>query len=659
MRVYRDDQKFLNFRINILLWANVIAFVFLAGSFWFVQGLQADRYRTLSEANALRQIVVPAKRGLIMDRNGKILADNQPAYALSVDRALMRKLSKSDAEHKTKLFAFLGEVLQVPVADVQARYDKGAAAAGGLTPVSIAEDLTMEQVASIQAQSPISFPEISVDPVQRRSYPYGTMAAHVMGFIGEATEKDLQTRKDLELGHLIGKRGVELMYDNYLRGKDGVQYWEYDSKGRRLGEYRPSRRDPVAGDNVYLTLDFELQRRAEQYFIENEFVGAAVALDPRNGEILALVSSPEFNPNMFSKRFTPDVYKTIASNPFKVELNRVVQGLCSPGSVFKTVMALGGLDSGAIDGGTTVDCHGTGVFFGRRFRCVSRTGHGTVDVERGLKVSCDIFFYNAGARMGIDKISEYAKELGFGNITQVDLDGEKAGIVPSTQWAATKQHRKWYPSETISVAIGQGPLVVTPLQVAVMMATIANGGTVYRPHVVRTIEHVDERGDVTRLKVASQPLRQVKMKPEVLEHVRNGLWKVVNEQGGTGGNARVSGLDISGKTGTVQVIAQSGWFSTAGLPFMQRDHAWFASYAKKDEPDMVVVVFVEHAGAHGGTDSAPLAKMLYEARFQDQLTNARLNLSNRETLDALKEGRFPQPGVAPREPARNDPGLGH
>jgi len=350
MRVYRDDQKFLNFRINVLLWANVIVFVFLAGSFWFVQGLQADRYRTLSEANALRQIVVPAKRGLIMDRNGKILADNQPAYALSVDRALMRKLSKSDAEHKTKLFAFLGEVLQIPVADVQARYDKGAAAASGLTPVSIAEDLTMEQVASIQAQS-VSFPELNVDPVQRRNYPYATMAAHMMGFIGEATEKDLAARKELRLGDLIGKRGVELMYDSFLRGRDGAQYWEYDSHGRRLAEYRPARKEPTAGDNVYLTIDFDLQRRAEQYFIENEFVGAAVALDPRNGEVLAMVSSPVFNPNVYSKRFSPDVWRTIASNPFKVELNRAIQGLYSPGSVFKAVMSMAGLSDHAIEPG--------------------------------------------------------------------------------------------------------------------------------------------------------------------------------------------------------------------------------------------------------------------------------------------------------------------
>jgi penicillin-binding protein 2 len=657
MRVYRDDQKFLNFRINVLLWANVTVFVFLAGSFWFVQGLQADKYRLLSEANALREVVMPAKRGLIMDRNGKILADNQPAYLLTIDRVLLKTLVKNDPQHKPKLFEFITTVLGIPASEVQARYDKGVSA-GAMQPITMGEDLSMEQVAMIQAQS-VVFPEVNVDPVQRRNYPYGTMAAHTMGFIGEANEKDLANRKDLKLGDLIGKRGVELMYDNYLRGKDGAQYWEYDSKGRRLGEYRPSRKEPVAGDNLYLTIDFELQRRAEQYFIENEFVGAAVALDPRNGEVLAMVSSPEFNPNVYSKRFTPEVYKTISSNPFKVELNRVIQGLYSPGSVFKTVMAAAGLDSGAIDPNTTFDCGGSAVFFGRRFRCWQKNGHGAVNVERGLKVSCDIFFYNTGARLGVDKIAEYAKDLSFGSITQIDLDGEKAGIVPSTQWALAKQHRKWYPSETISVAIGQGPLIVTPLQVGVMMSAIANGGTVYRPHVVRTIEHQNPDGSTNRLRVASQALRQMHLKPEVTEHVKNGLWKVVNEDGGTGANARISGLDICGKTGTVQVIAQSGWFSTAGLPFMQRDHAWFASYAKKDEPQMVVVVFVEHAGAHGGTDSAPLAKMLYEARFQDQVLNARLNLSNPETLEQLREGRLPQPGVAPKEPAETTPGLGH
>jgi len=670
MRVYRDDQKFLSFRINALLWTIVAVFVFLAGSFWFVQGVQAEKYRGLSEANALREVVTPAKRGLILDRSGqKILADNQPAYSLTLDRVIMRPIVKGDSTHRPKLIAFLSQVLGSTPPDIEKIFEKGKAIPFA-RPFNIADDLTLSQVASIQAQA-VAFPELNVEPVQRRNYPYGPFAAHILGFIGEVGEKELQTtRKELRQGDLIGKRGVELMYDNInmngtqfgLRGKDGAQYWEYDSHGRRLSEYRPARKEPQAGDNLYLTIDFDMQRRAEQYFTENEFVGAAVALDPRNGEILTMISSPEFNPNTYSRRFTPEVWKTIVSNPFKVELNRAIQGLYSPGSVFKTVMAAAGLADGAIGPGTSFDCGGSGVFFGRRFRCWQKNGHGAVNVERALKVSCDIFFYNTGARLGIDRIAEYAKELGFGAITQIDLDGEKAGTVPSTQWAAQKQHRKWYPSETISVAIGQGALVVTPLQVAVMMGAIANGGTIYRPHVVRMIEHQNPDGTINRLKVADQAIRRVKMSPDVLEHVHNGLWKVVNEEGGTGSNARIEGLNVAGKTGTVQVIAQSGWFSTAGLPFMDRDHAWFASYAPNDNPQLVVVVFVEHAGAHGGTDAAPLAKLMYQSRFNQEVQPARVDLSNPDILEQIKEGKLPVPGQEPKAkaaPEGSNPNLGH
>jgi penicillin-binding protein 2 len=661
MRVYRDDQKFLSFRINALLWGIVAVFIFLAGAFWFVQSVQAEKWRNLSEANALREIITPAKRGLILDRTGqKILADNQPAYTLTVDRVVMKPLVKGDPTHRVKLVNFLAQVLGIPPAEVEARFEKQGKLVLFTRPMPVAEDLTMPQVASVQAQA-VAFPELNVEPVQRRNYPYGTMAAHMLGFIGEVNEKDLVVHKELRQGDLIGKRGVEMMYDEYLRGTDGAQYWEYDSHGRRLAEYRPARKEPVAGDNVWLTIDFDLQRRAEQYFIENEFVGAAVALDPRNGEVLAMVSSPEFNPNVYSKRFTPDVWKTIASNPFKVELNRAIQGLYSPGSVFKAVMAMAGLSEGAIDPDTTFTCGGSAVFFGRRFRCARRQGHGTISVANALKVSCDIFFYNTGARLGVDKIAEYAHQLTFGEISKIDLDGEKAGIVPSTQWANEKQHRKWYPSETISVAIGQGPLIVTPLQVANMMASIANGGTVYRPHVVKMIEKVEPNGRVQRLQVASEVLHRVpNLSTPALKVVKAGLWKVVNEEGGTGGNARVTGLNIAGKTGTVQVIAQHGWIKAEGMAFRERDHAWFASYAPgspDDAPQMVVVVFVEHGG-HGGTDAAPLARLLYESRFRGQVQNTRLDLNNPETLRAIKEGEAPIPGQEPKAPPVA-PGTGH
>lgn len=643
MRVYRDDQKFLQFRINLVMWGIVAAFVFLAGSFWFVQGVQAEKYRGLSEANALREIEIPAKRGLIMDRTGKILADNQPAYTLEVDRVVMKPLLKADKARKEKLIGFLAQVLGMAPADVSARWDRSSKDVPTTRPFVIAEDLSMSQVASIQAQS-IAYPEINVVPVQRRNYPYGTMAAHVLGFIGEVNDKDIKQNPDLEQGDLIGKRGVELMYDQYLRGRGGAEYWEYDADGRRLSEYVPARKQPVPGDNIYLTVDFELQRRAEQYFNENEMVGAAVALDPRNGEVLAMVSSPAFNPNVYSRRFTPDVYKTILSNPFKIELNRAIQGLYSPGSVFKVVMAMAGLSEGVVSPDTNFGCGGSGVFFGRRFRCWKREGHGSVDVARALKVSCDIYFYQTGARLGVDKIKDYANKLTFGEISHIDLDGERAGLVPSTEWAREKQNRKWYPSETISVSIGQGPLIVTPLQVANMTAAVANGGKVFQPHVVRYVDRVQTDGSYKRFRVPSRVIHQVELSPQALAQVRQGLWDVVNAPGGTGSNARVEGLDVAGKTGSVQVIAYSGWIKASSLPFKYRDHAWFASFAPANNPQMVVVVFVEHGGA-GGADAAPLARLLFESRFRDQVTGTRLDLNDPETLQQIKEGDLPLPST--------------
>lgn len=646
MRVYRDDQKFLQFRINAVLWGVVAAFVFLAGSFWFVQGVQAEKYRGLSEANALREIEIPAKRGLIMDRTGKILADNQPAYELQIDRVVMKPLLKADKARRQKLTAFLATVLQLPPAEVAARWDKQATGVSFTAPFTIVEDLTMSQVATIQAQS-IAFPEVNVVPVQRRNYPYDTMAAHVLGFIGEVGDKELGQNEELEQGDLIGKRGVELMYDQYLRGKGGAEYWEYDADGRRLSEYVPVRKQPVPGDNIYLTIDFELQRRAEQYFVENEMVGAAVALDPRNGEVLAMVSSPAYNPNVYSKRFTPDVWKTITSNPFKIELNRAIQGLYSPGSVFKIVMAMAGLSDGAVTPGTVFNCSGSAVFRGRRFRCWKREGHGAVNLERAMKVSCDIYFYNTGDRLGVDKINHYAHQLSFGEISHIDLDGERAGLLPSTKWRAehpVRGDKKWYPAETISVAIGQGPLIVTPLQVANMTAAVANGGNVYQPHVVRFVDRVQRDGSYKRFRVPNRVLHEVELSPPALKSVREGLWKVVNEQGGTGGNARVEGLDISGKTGTVQVIRQVGWVKAESLPFKFRDHAWFAAFAPLDNPQMVVVVFVEHGG-HGGADAAPLAKLLFESRFREKMSGARLDLNDPATLEQIREGELPLPAT--------------
>jgi penicillin-binding protein 2 len=266
-----------------------------------------------------------------------------------------------------------------------------------------------------------------------------------------------------------------------------------------------------------------------------------------------------------------------------------------------------------------------------------------------MKISCDIHFYNVGARLGVNRIAEYAHNLTFGELSKIDLENEKPGLVPSEQWAREKQKRKWYPSETISVAIGQGPLIVTPLQVANMMASIGSGGKVFRPHVLKIVEGRTADGKISRKTVAPEVIHEVGLPAKALQSVRNGLWQVVNAPGGTGGNARIEGLDISGKTGTVQVIAQHGWIKAEHLPFKYRDHAWFASFAPRDNPQLVVVVFVEHGG-HGGSDAAPLAKQIFQARFKEPGAE-NLNLSDPETLAKIREGELPLPTISP-EPAR-------
>lgn len=645
MRVYRDDQKSLNMRINIVTWAMVIVFCFLAGSFWYVQAVQADKFRGLAESNRLRELPIRAKRGLIMDRNQKILADNQAAYSLMLMRSDLRQILKSDPTHRDRMMQLVARTVGTTIPELEARLERNKAIPFN-QPLPLWEDLTLAQVAEFEAHK-LAFPAISIDPVQRRNYRYGSMAAHVLGYIGEATEKDLKENESFRMGDLIGKKGVELVYDEFLRGRDGARYMVVDSHGRTKQEYLPSRRDPVPGRNVYLTIDFELQRRAEQYFQENEMVGACVALDPRNGEILAMASSPAFDPNVYSRRFSNDTWKVISSNPFKIELNRAIAGLYSPGSIFKIVMGMAGFHEKVITPSTTFNCAGSSVFFGRRFRCWKREGHGAVNFERAIKVSCDIYFYNVGARLGVDRISEYSHKLTFGGLSNIDLEGEKAGLVPSTEWAREKQKRKWYPSETISVAIGQGPLIVTPLQTANMMAAIANGGKVFRPHVLQMVEDRDAEGKIVRKRVAPEVLHDVTLPPAALASMRDGLWKVVNEAGGTGGNARIEGLDIAGKTGTVQVIAQHGWVRAEHLPFKFRDHAWFSSFAPKANPEMVVVVFVEHGG-HGGADAAPLAKQLFEARFRGRLAPSSINLTDPATLEKLKEGELPKPGEVAR-----------
>jgi penicillin-binding protein 2 len=367
-----------------------------------------------------------------------------------------------------------------------------------------------------------------------------------------------------------------------------------DSRGRRIKEGRTSPAD--AGSDLKLTLDLDLQQEAALQ-LEGK-VGTIVALDPRQGDILAMVSSPSFDPNRFAHGLRSEDWWELVENPHHPMQNRAVQNVYPPGSVFKIVMALAGLDLGLVDADTTrVWCKGHSKIYNNTYRCWKAGGHGVVDLRRSLEGSCNVFYHQLGQKMEIDKIAEYARRFGLGQRTGVDLEGEKSGLVPSRSWSEKVRGSPWYPGETISVSTGQGPILVTPLQVAVMMAAVANGGFVVTPRFVRGEE--------------GEPPRSLEIAREHLDVVREGLWSVVQGAQGTATRARVEGLELAGKTGTAQVISQKQRTRNEDLPEQYRDHAWFASFAPFEDPRLVVVVFVEHGGA-GSSSAAPLAKALYE-----------------------------------------------
>jgi penicillin-binding protein 2 len=465
--------------------------------------------------------------------------------------------------------------------------------------VLVAENLSLAQVARLGVES-LEHPEFEVSVEHQRLYRHAGQTAPVLGYLGEVTPDELAQRGgELNSGELIGKKGIEQTYDERLRGRQGERVVVVDSRGRLLEESLGQSAQP--GESLTLTIDLDLQQRAERAL--GDQVGAVVALDPRSGEILALASSPSFNPNLFARRLQPEDWQAILSNPFHPLQNRALQNTYSPGSIFKIVVALAGLAQGTITPADGVHCGGAANFYNHTFRCWRRGGHGWVNMRTALRESCDVYFFSLGQKLGIDRIARYARLLGMGVETGIDLSGEKAGLVPDSEWSTRVRRHPWYLGETISVAIGQGPLLATPLQIAVLMGAIANGGELVTPHLLRGAKE--------------PPRRRLPLDAAQLAQVREALWAVVNETG-TGAAAKLEGFDVAGKTSTVQVIAQKTWIRSEDLPFEQRDHGWFASFAPYHDPQLVVVVFIEHGG-HGSSSAAPVAREVYETYFRDHL----------------------------------------
>ena len=558
------------------------AFAIVAGGYWYAQIVRGGYYRELAENNRLRELKIEAPRGVILDRESRPLVENVPSYFLLFDRGRSANLASS--------LAFLARTLERPEEDL-AGVLAAAAGTASYVPLVMAEDLTLDQVARLEAAA-LEHPEFEIEVRQRRFYRHGTQTAHVVGYLGEVGKRALAQRPELRPGDLIGVKGVEQTYDSILRGVDGRRGVVVDSRGRFVHEELREASRP--GGNLELTLDLELQQEAERFFADR--VGSAIALDPRNGEILAMVSAPSFNPNAFARRIDSSEWKAIVQAEHQPLQNRAAQNTYPPGSVFKIVTAIAGLESGVLDPRDAVICSGATRVFNHRFRCWKRGGHGRVELRRAIAESCDVFFYHLGARLSIEPIADWSRRLGLGEPSGVDLAGEKTGLVPGKQWSLRQRGTPWFPGETVSVSIGQGPLLVTPLQVAVMMAAVANGGHLVRPHLARGL--------------APPEPRETGVSPATLALVRDALAAAVNG-GGTGGRARMSTILVAGKTGTAQVIRQETHVDSSKLDYEHRDHAWFASFAPVDDARLVVVVFVEHGG-HGSDAAAPLAKLLYE-----------------------------------------------
>jgi penicillin-binding protein 2 len=578
VRIY-EDLRVVQTRIGVLQYVVFSLIGLLACFFWYLQVVHGREFRERAENNRSRIVPLAAPRGPLMDRDGRVLVENRPSFNIV--------LTPEHSEDLDRAVARLAKVLNIGEAQIRERLARRAP----LRPIVVKTDATLEDVAALEARR-YELPEARVEVVPLRSYPLAAAAAHALGRVGEVTERQLQLQayEDLAPGDLVGQAGLESQYNKNLMGKDGFRRVTVNSRGSEVSE--AERQPPKDGPKLTLTLDAGLQRAMEQAFKGR--AGTAVALDPRTGEILAMTSTPAYDPNQFTTGIEAAVWAQLTSDASTPLVNRVIQAQYAPGSTFKLVIATAALSEGIITPHTTFYCPGYLSIYNTIFRCHKPAGHGVVDVRKALAQSCNVFFYQVGVRLEIERIARYAKLLGLGAPTGVDLPHEMPGLVPSPEWKLRTQKTQWYAGETVSVAIGQGQVTVTPLQMARLAAAMATGRLV-RPHLVKAL------GEEPFSWPAPQDLG---LRPDVMDVVRSGMWSVVNEMG-TGWRAKLPGVEVCGKTGSAQVVTHARLArtptSTAMLP-----HGWFVGFAPKDNPRIAIAVLVEHGGS-GGEAAAPVA----------------------------------------------------
>ncbi|NWF75376.1 MAG: penicillin-binding protein 2 [Nitrospirae bacterium] len=581
MRNEEDFKKII--KIGYIV---IAAFALIIIRLWQLQVLQGDEYLKLSEANRLRIINIHAPRGIIFDRNGIPLVRNTPFFSVSV---IPNEFHSCNIESLSKLIKVSSEEIQKKLK---------AKEISPFTSVKLKEGLSFQEVAFIEARRS-DFPGLIIEIEISREYLYADIGSHLIGYLGKISSE--QTRepsfKNIPPDSFIGQWGIEKLYDETLRGKNGKRVIEIDALGNeiRLLQEIP----PVKGKDISISIDINLQKEAEQAF--GNRAGALVAILPNTGEILGLVSKPSFDPNLFVKGIDYNNWLTLIKDKKKPLINRALQSQYPPGSTFKIITAIAGLEEGVITPDTKINCKG-GIQYGKwRFGCWQKRGHGVVSFHRALVESCDVYFYEVGQRLGIDKIYKYAISFGLGSKTGIELGIEREGLIPNTEWKLKEKNLPWFLGETFISAIGQGYVAATPIQMASLIGSVANEGNLYKPILLKDAKPI--------------LLRKITLKPETIKTLKRALMGVVNDNGGTGWAARSQIANISGKTGTAQVVAMRRGMRYAGEAF--RDHAWFVAYAPDERPEIALAVLVEHGG-HGGGAAAPIAKRAIEVYLKEK-----------------------------------------
>lgn len=596
------DSDWYKRRIVGMFLIIVPAFLLLLLRLFYLQIIEGENFRRLSENNCIRLQSIDPPRGLIFDKNGQLLVDNRPSYDLSI--------VTKDARPMETTLQNLSQYTRIPIESLREGVEKHQNQPS-FKPILLKQDIGRDVLATIEVKR-FELPGTIVDVRLRRLYVKNQSIAHVLGYVGEISADELKSVRysGYKRGDLIGKSGVEKSFEKYLRGERGGRQIEVNVSGQLVRVLRTV--DAVPGNNIFLSIDQNLQKKAEDLL--SSVTGAVVVMEPTTGYILSMASSPSFDPNMFVDGFSFDQWEALVKNKSHPLQNKAIQAEYPPASTYKIITAMAGLEEGVIDDKTTFFCPGAYKFANREYRCWKKSGHGSLSVGRAIAESCDVFFYQVGLRLGVDRMAAYAKSMGLGSLTGVQLEQESGGLVPTASWKKRRLGIAWQGGETLSVSIGQGYNLTTPLQLAAMISSIANGGIRLTPLIVSKIQNASGE---TITEYHPEIKGYVPINGKNMDIIRKGLWEVVNGKSGTARIAHIDGMDICGKTGTAQVFSRKSDNENESRRAQHlKSHAWFVAYAPSINPKIAVSVVVEH-GEHGGSAAAPIASELIRLYMND------------------------------------------